>query len=341
MPGGEEGTLEALKCAACECHRNFHRKEVDGETQFSPSSRRSPLVLQLPPPLPSPTVLHHQIYSLGLHTSPTTANVVQPMSVAFGGGGGGGGGTESSSEDLNNAFQSKAEGVPPPPPYVLSKKRFRTKFTQDQKVKMMEFAERIGWRINKQEEEEVQKFCAEVGVKRRVFKVWMHNNKNMKKQQQQQQEEEPLSLYKSYDTMEEALHAFNHANNLPMNSYRGGDGMSLVASSGISTTLGNEEPCQQYLSTINMESKKSLMFGKEDPREESPSIIPGVRKQFQVQYVTRFSQEGVFKKARFEKGWRAFVQENQLGEDDEVEFTLTVADDYRIEFQTEITRAGQ
>ncbi|XP_021673147.2 uncharacterized protein LOC110659496 [Hevea brasiliensis] len=80
------------------------------------------------------------------------------------------------------------------------------------------------------------------------------------------------SLYKSYDTMEEALHAFNHANNLPMNSYRGGDGMSLVASSGISTTLGNEEPCQQYLSTINMESKKFLIFGKEDPREESPSI---------------------------------------------------------------------
>ncbi|KAF2310124.1 hypothetical protein GH714_006612 [Hevea brasiliensis] len=138
------------------------------------------------------------------------------------------------------------------------------------------------------------------------------------------------SLYKSYDTMEEALHAFNHANNLPMNSYRGGDGMSLVASSGISTTLGNEEPCQQYLSTINMESKKSLMFGKEDPREESPSISN-----------LQFSQEGVFKKARFEKGWRAFVQENQLGKDDEVEFTLTVADDYRIEFQTEITRAGQ
>ncbi|XP_057998149.1 uncharacterized protein LOC131177213 [Hevea brasiliensis] len=80
------------------------------------------------------------------------------------------------------------------------------------------------------------------------------------------------SLYKSYDTMEEALHAFNHANNLPMNSYRGGDGMSLVASSGISTTLGNEEPCQQYLLTINMESKKSLTFGKEDPYEESPSI---------------------------------------------------------------------
>ncbi|KDP38514.1 hypothetical protein JCGZ_04439 [Jatropha curcas] len=190
MPGGEEGTLEALKCAACDCHRNFHRKEVDGESQFSPSSRRSTMVhsLQLPPPLPSPTVLHHQRYSMGLHNSPTAANMVQPMTVAFGGGGGG---TESSSEDLN-AFQSNAEGVPPPPPYVLSRKRFRTKFTQEQKDRMMEFAEKVGWRINKQDEEEVEKFCAEVGVKRQVFKVWMHNNKNLKKQQQQQQQEQEL-----------------------------------------------------------------------------------------------------------------------------------------------------
>ncbi|GAB2290734.1 hypothetical protein Dimus_025007 [Dionaea muscipula] len=30
MPAGEEGTLDALKCAACNCHRNFHRKETDG-----------------------------------------------------------------------------------------------------------------------------------------------------------------------------------------------------------------------------------------------------------------------------------------------------------------------
>nr|XP_009630983.1 zinc-finger homeodomain protein 3-like [Nicotiana tomentosiformis] len=27
MPYGEEGTLEALKCASYNCHRNFHRKE--------------------------------------------------------------------------------------------------------------------------------------------------------------------------------------------------------------------------------------------------------------------------------------------------------------------------
>nr|ABY61019.1 mini zinc finger 1 [Welwitschia mirabilis] len=31
MPNGEEGTPGALKCAACNCHRNFHRREVEGE----------------------------------------------------------------------------------------------------------------------------------------------------------------------------------------------------------------------------------------------------------------------------------------------------------------------
>ncbi|PPD66159.1 hypothetical protein GOBAR_DD36962 [Gossypium barbadense] len=136
MPSGEEGTLEALKCAACDCHRNFHRKEVDGETQ---------------------------------------------QFGAFGGGG-----TESSSEDLN-MYQSNPEGMAAAaPPYVLSKKRFRTKFKQEQKDKMLELAEKLGWRINKQDEDEVEKFCAEYGVKRQVFKVWMHNNKNVKKPPQDQ-----------------------------------------------------------------------------------------------------------------------------------------------------------
>jgi ZF-HD class homeobox domain-containing protein len=49
---------------------------------------------------------------------------------------------------------------------------------------MMEFAEKLGWRIQKQDEQEVQQFCSQVGVKRKVFKVWMHNNKqSMKKKQ--------------------------------------------------------------------------------------------------------------------------------------------------------------
>ncbi|GAB4844930.1 Zinc-finger homeodomain protein 1 [Ancistrocladus abbreviatus] len=58
MPAGEEGTLDALKCAACNCHRNFHRKETDNTAgpggalfpQFSPYYRT--------PPPPPPGYLH-------------------------------------------------------------------------------------------------------------------------------------------------------------------------------------------------------------------------------------------------------------------------------------------
>lgn len=59
-----------------------------------------------------------------------------------------------------------------------SRKRFRTKFSQNQKEKMHEFADRIGWKIQKRDEDEVRDFCREVGVDKGVLKVWMHNNKN-------------------------------------------------------------------------------------------------------------------------------------------------------------------
>ncbi|KAF0904944.1 hypothetical protein E2562_038777 [Oryza meyeriana var. granulata] len=59
-----------------------------------------------------------------------------------------------------------------------SKKRFRTKFTAEQKARMLDFAERVGWRLQKLDDAMVQHFCKEIGVKRRVLKVWMHNNKH-------------------------------------------------------------------------------------------------------------------------------------------------------------------
>ncbi|XP_021274153.1 zinc-finger homeodomain protein 6 [Herrania umbratica] len=189
MPSGEEGTPEALKCAACECHRNFHRKEINGETQYAPScyyysynpnknnNRRDTThpPSQLHPQQPIP--LHQQRFSLGLSTSPT-AMPIAPVMMNFGGGGP----AESSSEDLN-MFHSNAGGQISAQPQS-SKKRFRTKFSQEQKDKMMEFAEKLGWRIQKQDEQEVQQFCAQVGVKRQVFKVWMHNNKQAMKKKQ-------------------------------------------------------------------------------------------------------------------------------------------------------------
>ncbi|KAI4325476.1 hypothetical protein MLD38_030873 [Melastoma candidum] len=194
MPGGSEGSPEFFKCVACQCHQNFHRKEIDGELQpsgFSPhfyglvSKAIGSHKGSLSPSLqchrrrvfqPTPINVHqHQRFPFGISNSTTT--LAHPVMMAFGNGGA----EESSSEDIaifhahDIGFQSG------------SKKRFRTKFTQQQKEKMVEFAERLGWRMQKQNEHEVMQFCEEVGVKRRVFKVWMHNNKQqaMKKQQVQ------------------------------------------------------------------------------------------------------------------------------------------------------------
>ncbi|CAI9780668.1 unnamed protein product [Fraxinus pennsylvanica] len=59
-----------------------------------------------------------------------------------------------------------------------NKKRFRTKFTNDQKDKMLEFASKIEWNMQKKDENVITDFCSEIGVNRDVFKVWMHNHKN-------------------------------------------------------------------------------------------------------------------------------------------------------------------
>lgn len=60
-----------------------------------------------------------------------------------------------------------------------SKKRFRTKFSAEQKEKMLGFAEKLGWKLQRKEvDDEIERFCKSVGVTRQVFKVWMHNHKN-------------------------------------------------------------------------------------------------------------------------------------------------------------------
>ncbi|KAJ4960993.1 hypothetical protein NE237_020903 [Protea cynaroides] len=59
-----------------------------------------------------------------------------------------------------------------------AKKRARTKFTAEQKDKMLGFAEKLGWRIQRDQDAEIDRFCKMTGVTRQVFKVWMHNHKN-------------------------------------------------------------------------------------------------------------------------------------------------------------------
>uniref|UniRef100_A0A1D1XIY1 ZF-HD homeobox protein At4g24660 n=1 Tax=Anthurium amnicola TaxID=1678845 RepID=A0A1D1XIY1_9ARAE len=186
MPGGDPGTLEALKCAACGCHRNFHRKDdcaagaadfvpydhpphplllyaaADSPTSKFPSFFRHHHPLSLPPPPPP-----HMLPLPGGHAYRPVAFPPPPSGVVEGGRG------------------SETPPPPPAPPLVpdmasakdRSRKRFRTKFTPEQKEEMLKFAEKVGWRIQRHDNDELQEFCTKVGVKRHVLKVWMHNNK--------------------------------------------------------------------------------------------------------------------------------------------------------------------
>lgn len=199
MPSGEEGSLEALTCSACNCHRNFHRKEIEGESAHHHPLHSHP---------------HHPSSCDCFHNSPHLSRIGSSRKVLVGhhhhhhkailGPGEGLGGYSAGGGTL---IPSRGVVPPPPPhPFIMSynmgslpsesdeqeeagggiftrqpqliKKRFRTKFTQEQKEKMLNFAEKVGWKIQKQEEAVVQQFCQEVGVKRRVLKVWMHNNKH-------------------------------------------------------------------------------------------------------------------------------------------------------------------
>lgn len=189
MPSGEEGTLGYFRCAACECHRNFHQKEVNGEPQYTPShyyssNKTNCQGAALPPPQqhhaipqPNPINLHHR-FSYCISSAAAAAAPTQQVMMAF---------RrrvpeESSSEDLTMIQHSDA--VLRSTQLASSKKRFRTKFTQQQKDMMLEFAEKLGWRIQKQDEQEVIQFCADASVTRKAFKVWMHNNKQAMKKQQ-------------------------------------------------------------------------------------------------------------------------------------------------------------
>ncbi|XP_030955528.1 zinc-finger homeodomain protein 4-like [Quercus lobata] len=173
MPSGEEGTIEALTCSACNCHRNFHRKEVEGEPSscdchHSPHLNRRKFIfghhknLLAPEALGYPTATGTFISS----RAPPPHQMIMSYNM---------GSLPSESDEQEDGGANGGVVVARPPQLV--KKRFRTKFTQEQKEKMLNFAEKVGWKIQKQEEAVVQQFCQEIGVKRRVLKVWMHNNK--------------------------------------------------------------------------------------------------------------------------------------------------------------------
>ncbi|KAK9272734.1 hypothetical protein L1049_003111 [Liquidambar formosana] len=173
----------SLKCAACGCHRNFHRREPDDQQPQlpAPTTATTTHVMEYqphhrhhPPPPPAPP------RSPGSHSPPPISSSYYP-----------------SAPHMLLALSAGLSGPPPPPeintPSSMGlhgttmaatpnnpngRKRFRTRFSQEQKEKMHQFAERVGWKMQKSNEELVAEFCNEIGVDRGVLKVWMHNNKN-------------------------------------------------------------------------------------------------------------------------------------------------------------------
>ncbi|KAL6009216.1 Zinc-finger homeodomain protein [Asimina triloba] len=158
----------SLKCAACGCHRNFHRKtddtdeeddeedDDDAAAHFTPKRRNS----NSPP------------HPLASAYSPSAPQMLLALSAGHSGPL-----PDADGHHLHNHLGGNRPATPNATPAAV-RKRFRTKFTREQKEKMYEFAERLGWRMQRQDEGTVEEFCREIGVEKSVLKVWMHNHKN-------------------------------------------------------------------------------------------------------------------------------------------------------------------
>lgn len=180
LPAGVEGSLDALKCAACNCHRNFHRKDTDHASPSSAAATTNDAGFNF---TPHPHPQHHPPFLLPHHVAPQYyrtpsgyLHVGPPRPLALPSTSGGGGGGSYDQEDISNLNNTSSGGGGGSG--GSGGKRYRTKFTAEQKEKMLELAEKLGWRIQKHDDEVIQQFCNETGVKRHVLKVWMHNNKH-------------------------------------------------------------------------------------------------------------------------------------------------------------------
>ncbi|KAK6129249.1 hypothetical protein DH2020_036958 [Rehmannia glutinosa] len=183
MPSPTSNPTEptSLKCAACGCHRNFHRREPEEPPpppnatpalEYQPHHRHHPP----PPPArgnnsgsspnnsPSPPPISSSYY-------PSAPHMLLALSHGLSG----------PPPDNNTPISTAAAAINAISTPLLnssSRKRFRTKFTHHQKEKMLELAEKVGWKMQKRDEDLINQFCTEISVDKGVFKVWMHNNKN-------------------------------------------------------------------------------------------------------------------------------------------------------------------
>ena len=147
LKGGEDGSPKALLCAACKCHRSFHRKEVlfhDDNTKVW-YLHRPVTIAAAPNPLPRNILLYN------LRAPPL-------------------------SQQQNGVWSEKLRGGETEVE-MKRRKKPRTKLTKEQKERMTAFAERVGWKSHRHNDQEIRKFCSDIGISRREFKVWLNNNR--------------------------------------------------------------------------------------------------------------------------------------------------------------------
>ncbi|KAK1683218.1 hypothetical protein QYE76_044066 [Lolium multiflorum] len=170
---------DSFKCAACGCHRSFHRRAGGG----SGGGITAPFFFSPPPPPPPQHHHHHPVLqgfvpssapmrppqlALPYHAVPPAAwhhGLLDPAAGARSGSE-----TPPRADDCSPGCGGGSGS--------FGRKRHRTKFTPEQKERMRDFAERQGWRINRDDGGALDRFCVEIGVKRNVLKVWMHNHKH-------------------------------------------------------------------------------------------------------------------------------------------------------------------
>ncbi|XP_073146699.1 zinc-finger homeodomain protein 11-like [Henckelia pumila] len=159
-PSSTKADPTSLTCAACGCHRNFHRRDP---AEASPTNVSTPPFLDFrhpPPPRrsslsPSPPPPQQPYSQLAPHMLMTLSSAVAAEEQAH-----------------------QAAPVTPIAGNPARRKRFRTKFSHEQKEKMQAFSENLGWKMQGCDRAAVEEFCRGIGVAKGVLKVWMHNNKS-------------------------------------------------------------------------------------------------------------------------------------------------------------------
>ncbi|KAM7250956.1 hypothetical protein ACFE04_022839 [Oxalis oulophora] len=159
----------SLTCAACGCHRNFHRRDLFLRLSPSPSSTPShssgPSSSSPPSPVP-------------FTSYPSAPHMLLALSSAGGANGGGGAFYHQAQQQAQyKAHKGFDDGEGNKEEVLKKRSRRRTKFSGEQKEKMWSYAEKLGWTMQGSDARVVEQCCTEVGVCRDVFKVWMHNHK--------------------------------------------------------------------------------------------------------------------------------------------------------------------